>query len=48
MLDLFSFRVQIDGRLSMKLTATVDHDSHPPGGIEETDTSLLTGLSYEF
>lgn len=47
-LDLFSFRVQIDGRLSMKITATVDHDSHPPGGIERTDSSLLTGLSYEF
>lgn len=47
-LDLFSFRVQIDGRLSMKLTTTVDHDSHPPGGIERTDSSLLTGLSYEF
>jgi len=48
MLDLFSFRVQIDGRLSLKVSATVDHDSHPPGGIEKTDSSLLTGLSYEF
>ncbi len=47
-LDLFSFRVQIDGRLSMKVSATIDHDSHPPGGIEKTDSSLLTGLSYEF
>lgn len=48
MLNLFNFRVQIDGRLSLKVMLTVDHDSEPPGGIEETDTSLLTGLSYDF
>ncbi|NQD38853.1 DUF481 domain-containing protein [Permianibacter sp. IMCC34836] len=47
-LDLFSFRVQIDGRLSLKVNLTIDHDSLPPGGIEKTDSSLLTGLSYEF
>ncbi|QGX41438.1 DUF481 domain-containing protein [Permianibacter aggregans] len=47
-LDLFAFNVQIDGRLSLRVSATVEHDSEPPEGVEDTDIAVLTGLSYEF
>lgn len=47
-LNLFAFNVQIDGRLSLKVSAVVEHDSEPPEGVEPTDISVLTGLTYEF
>lgn len=47
-LNLFAFNVQIDGRLSLRVSATVEHDSKPPAGVDDTDVAVLTGLNYEF
>lgn len=40
--------VELTGRLSFQSSATLNHDSNPPAGVEETDWSLGTGLAYRF
>ncbi len=48
LLNMFALQVRIDGRLYLKLSLDVNHDSDPPSGVEKTDTRLLSGISYEF
>ena len=48
LMNLFALQVRIDGRLYLKTSVEVHHDSEPPSGIEKTDTRLLSGISYEF
>jgi len=48
LMNLFALQVRIDGRLYLKLSLDVNHDSDPPNGIKNTDTRLLSGISYEF
>jgi putative salt-induced outer membrane protein YdiY len=48
LMNLFALQVRIDGRLYLKMSIDINHDSEPPNGIKKTDTRLLSGISYEF
>ena len=48
LLEQLALKVDINDRLSLKVSLDIAHDSQPPQSIESTDTSYNTGLEYRF
>jgi putative salt-induced outer membrane protein YdiY len=48
MLESAALAVAITDRLDLTLSLDVSHDSLPPAGVQATDTTLATGISYRF
>lgn len=48
LLEQLALKVDINDRLSLKVSVDLAHDSRPPQSIESTDTSYNTGLEYRF
>ena len=48
LLEQLALKLDINDRMSLKVSLDVAHDSRPPQNIETTDTSYNTGLEYRF
>ena len=48
LMEQFTLAVHMTERLDLVWSGTVEHDAHPPEGVETTDIKTKTGLAWSF